>query len=339
MRSWLGVVSRVALLVAVSVAVADAGLLAHWSFDEGSGLTVTDSANGNVGTFHEGATAGVNGPTFSAGVPAASIGGTSLLFDGTNDYVSVPDSPSVSPTGDITLAAWVNAPTFAGASRNILAKHDNNAYRWRINSNGQLWALLNDGAGSPPHELFWSGALAPSGAWHHTALTVDFTDSNVRFYVDGDLVSTRPMNSTISIQDTSGPLRIGASNNVGLEAFNGNMDDVGIWDERLGDGLVRTLYTVPVDLGLAYDISDMSTLWAIRASGAGGSGGVEGIPWSYTESLPGSPVLGDAYVNGLWYYVVLGDGSGLVATLPEPGTLSLLALGGLGLLRRRRRKR
>ena len=41
------------------------------------------------------------------------------------------------------------------------------------------------------HEVISSGENAPAGAWHHTAVTVDFGDRKARFYLDGDLLSTR----------------------------------------------------------------------------------------------------------------------------------------------------
>jgi len=63
---------------AVGIGVAEAGLEAHWSFDEGSGSTVTDSVNGNVGTLLDGSyvppaptPSNTNPPTFSSDVPAA----------------------------------------------------------------------------------------------------------------------------------------------------------------------------------------------------------------------------------------------------------------------------
>ena len=61
----------------------------------GSGTTWNDlSNNNNNGTL-------TNGPVFNSG------NGGSIVFDGSNDYVSVPDSPILDIAGDKTLSCWV----------------------------------------------------------------------------------------------------------------------------------------------------------------------------------------------------------------------------------------
>jgi len=222
-----------AAVFALSLAAggAEAGLQAWWTFDEGGGSTVTDGVSGNVGTL-------LGNTSFSASVPGALGTGSSLAFDG-NDAVRVPDSPSVSPTGNITLSAWVNTPSNTG-TRNIVAKDSNNAYRWRLNGgSGELWALVNDGGGL---QTIFSGATAPTGGWHHTAVSVDFADQQVRFYLDGSLVATKPTVKT-GIADTGGPLVIGAYQASGSEGFNGNIDDVAIYGHRLSNAQIAQLAT------------------------------------------------------------------------------------------------
>ena len=64
----------------------------------GSGTTWTDvSGYRNNGTL-------TNGPTFS------NTNGGTIVFDGTDDYISIPDSTTVNPnTGSFTILAWVNS--------------------------------------------------------------------------------------------------------------------------------------------------------------------------------------------------------------------------------------
>ncbi len=77
------------------------GLVLYLPFDEGSGTIAKDySGNGNDGTLCNGATCGVQGPTWTTG----KVGGA-LSFDGVDDYVIVPDSASLNITNAITLAA------------------------------------------------------------------------------------------------------------------------------------------------------------------------------------------------------------------------------------------
>lgn len=67
------------------------GLIGWWPGDGGA----NDIAGTNNGTLEGGATADSPG-----------VVGTAFLFDGTNGYVSIPDSPALHPT-NLTIEAWV----------------------------------------------------------------------------------------------------------------------------------------------------------------------------------------------------------------------------------------
>ena len=84
------------LLIAVRIPAqpcdpAPAGLIGWWPGDGGA----NDIAGTNNGTLEGGATAATPG-----------IVGTAFLFDGTNGYLSIPDSPVLHPT-NLTIEAWV----------------------------------------------------------------------------------------------------------------------------------------------------------------------------------------------------------------------------------------
>jgi hypothetical protein len=79
-----------------------AGRVASFGFDEGAGTTAGDrSGTGNAGT--------VAGATWTTG----RVRGV-LSFDGTNDLVSVPDTPSLDLTTGMTVDAWVRPAGYAG---------------------------------------------------------------------------------------------------------------------------------------------------------------------------------------------------------------------------------
>ena len=79
------------------------GLVAAYSFNEGSGTTLTDRAgHGHTGTL--------TGPTWTA----AGRNGGGLTFDGTNDSVRINDHAELDLTTGMTLEAWVR-PTSSAA--------------------------------------------------------------------------------------------------------------------------------------------------------------------------------------------------------------------------------
>jgi hypothetical protein len=72
------------------------GLEAAYSFDEGTGTTVADaSGSGNTGTI-------ANATWTTAGKY-----GKALVFNGTNSWVIIPDTPSLDLTTGETLEVWV----------------------------------------------------------------------------------------------------------------------------------------------------------------------------------------------------------------------------------------
>ena len=89
------------------------GLVGHWNFDEGSGLVAADSSGfGNNGQLADGTAWWLNQD------PAHPV---ALFFDGVNNHVNVGNSPSLNPSDQITLVAWV-APYDLSASGEIIAK-------------------------------------------------------------------------------------------------------------------------------------------------------------------------------------------------------------------------
>src|SRR5206468_11694263 len=74
-----------------------AGLVAAYSFNEGTGTTVSDaSGTGNTGTI-------ANATSTTAGRY-----GNAIVFNGTNAWILIDDSLSLHLTTGMTLEAWVN---------------------------------------------------------------------------------------------------------------------------------------------------------------------------------------------------------------------------------------
>ena len=82
------------------------GPVSHWKFDEGEGQVVYDSTNNNNdGTLGATSASASDDPSWVVGKY-----NSALEFDGTNDYVSIPDDDSLDITDAITLGLWVYDP-------------------------------------------------------------------------------------------------------------------------------------------------------------------------------------------------------------------------------------
>ena len=148
----------------------DAGMNASFN---NTGTAWNDlSGNGNNGTL-------VNGPTYS------SVNGGSIVFDGSNDYVSFTSNPPL--TNQISVDVWVNlTATTPNGSGWILGREG--SYRLTYASSSFQWvcATVNNG---------WYTAGTPVGANLTTTNSIinvvgTYDGSNNRIYVNGILIST-----------------------------------------------------------------------------------------------------------------------------------------------------
>jgi hypothetical protein len=118
--------------------------------------------------------------------------GKALDFDGTDDFVSVPDHSSLQITGSITVEAWIRAAAWTSESHEgtIVSKEEwpdnvRKGYVLRAGENGKLSFSIAIGDNWPEAV---SSPIMFTHTWHHVAGTFDGT--NIRVYIDGTLQNT-----------------------------------------------------------------------------------------------------------------------------------------------------
>lgn len=211
------------------------GLVGMWSFD-GSDLTsatATDvSANSNDGTLK------------SDPKPAIGNIGQALEFDGVDDYVEVSNEENFD-IDRITVSFWARVegqssdndyprPVSKGQSAT-----NNGAYGIRVTDPDQNGAgfRVKDSAGST-HDAVDSSGIENDKQWHHYVGVYD--GSIQKFYIDGDQKGSNSWSGTIN--DVSDPVHIGDGNNE--RHFNGDIDNVRIYDRALSDNEIQRLYSL-----------------------------------------------------------------------------------------------
>jgi large repetitive protein len=209
--------------------VSSAALVGLWRFNQNQFLAADHSGNGNHATKN-GNAAWVFDGVRNSGV---------MSFDGNNDSLSAPDSASLSVTGDITLAAWVNVGnTIGGGSnwRGLLGKGSGShpaSYQFFFNQ-GNLVPVLLRGTGIPANTVISAGATVPNeNTWEHWAMTQSGTA--VTFYRNGNVVHNGTISTTMA--DDNSPLFIGNRGDSQLD-WLGRLDDVAIFNEALSQSQI-----------------------------------------------------------------------------------------------------
>jgi hypothetical protein len=184
------------------------------SYVSGSTLWNDISNNNNNGTL-------TNGPTFNA------TNGGSIVFDGVDDYVALPNG-LLSGTGDFTINQWIKADsnehggtTFGNyPSGNLqLFFGFNFIGMWLSNSSTYL--------GTSP----WNTTL-PEFTTQPVMITALRSGSTTYFYINGSLKKTG--SSSSSIGTSSNIFRIGDNtNNVGSEQFKGSVFSTQVYNRAL----------------------------------------------------------------------------------------------------------
>lgn len=172
--------------------------------------------------------------TAFAGLSLTSYAQTGLHFDGVNDYVQATTTP-VSGNGERTIEAWI--------------KTTKNSLPANSGGDGQSvicdWGTASSG-GRSTFNILWnnsirfetagggvSGSTAVNdGLWHHVAVVYDPTEpttSRIKLYIDGDLDAQGNANVNTG---SSVKFKLGARVD-GLSFFEGDMDEVRVWDVAL----------------------------------------------------------------------------------------------------------
>jgi hypothetical protein len=194
---------------------APAGLVASYSFNEGSGTTLIDRS----GTGHTGTIAG------AAWTTQGKFGGA-LSFDGINDWVTVNDANALDLTTGMTLEAWVR-PTSLASWRTVLVKQRTGGLVYSLYASNDRSLAESDIKIDDELGTAAQTALAVN-TWAHVAVTYD--GSHLRLFVNGIQVSSREMSGPMTT--STGVLRIGG-NSVWGEYFAGRIDEIRIYNRAL----------------------------------------------------------------------------------------------------------
>jgi len=164
--------------------------------------------------------------------------GNALNFDGTDDYVSIPDNNSLDLTGNLTFSMWIKPGTTQEQYADIISKHLGNFTGYVIEQNNLNTNQFYLGYGNGSS---WAPTIAmttlTSNQWQY--FTIVKNGAIVTHYING--VQTAQANQTIStISTNASPLYVCAWPVDNNRNFNGSIDELSIWNVALTPAQIQT---------------------------------------------------------------------------------------------------
>jgi hypothetical protein len=189
------------------------------------------------------------------------FGGTSLLLDGTGDYISTADSADFDfGSSSFTIEAWIR-PNLS-ADRSIISKRDSTSTTgWALEarSTGAVWFRANIGGSWSDTALATTTGILTTNTWAHVALVRN--GSSWTLYVDG--VSRATLTNSGALSNVATALRLGMSNQAGENYYSGYIDEVRI---NKGEALYTSAFVVPTQ-----QYFHQNTVLLLRCDGTNGS--------------------------------------------------------------------
>lgn len=220
--------------------------VAHWRLDECQGNVAHDASSNNLhGIININSSGSQNalGTCTSGNATEAwyngreGIFGSSLSFDGTDDYIDLGNGSGIRDfTDQITVSAWAKYNAYGGGGQSysviavkgdpwtFLLENYSRKIRFRVTVGG----LDKNATDSQVHEL---------NRWYHFVGTYD--GANIKIYKDGKLVGTTPATGNLAVSDVTA--KIGTYQGTNYN-FNGQIDDVRIYNYALTQEQIKLLY-------------------------------------------------------------------------------------------------
>ncbi|TAK95969.1 MAG: hypothetical protein EPO07_14950, partial [Verrucomicrobia bacterium] len=189
-----------------------------------------DSIDGNNGTL-------LNGTAFASGMV-----GQAFNFNGTNQSVSISNSPSLNPT-NFTVETWLNPahiPQPGEIAMDVVSKDGetfDRQYLLTVDEHqvfrAHVWTPFGMSA-------VYGNVILSSNTWYHAAMTYD--GSSLKLYVNGVLDASIATPSPMVV--TTQPFRIGGGSPAGTPPyyFQGKIDEVSFYNRALTSNEIAAIY-------------------------------------------------------------------------------------------------
>jgi hypothetical protein len=180
-----------------------------------------------------------------------------LDFDNVDDYVNVPDSEILSGIDFLTISFWANPRTLPPAAQGsrmwAVTKGNTNQFEWETSINAfnnasipyGKWAFTAYNLAASATRSRGTLADAVTGQWQHVVFTQAGRSSTPDAYYNGTLSNGATISSgTPTAGNGTAPVQIGRRAIGSEKIFDGQLDDIRIYNRALTAGEVRQLWQI-----------------------------------------------------------------------------------------------
>jgi hypothetical protein len=229
----------------------EAALVAHYGFEEGSGETAFDSANAD-GT----ATPGDDGSIVGAVHVPGMMGLYALHFQGGGAHVSLEpgggNNDILNSASAATFATWIKLDSYPSDIGTVVF------FSTSSNSSNSRGGVFISGAGfvevagraedATSFQSRLSTSQLPLNEWIHLTGVIDYANDVVEIYFGG--VAQPLSGGSVSFPGAATSSTDSAASTLGatggsFEFLNGSLDDVRIYNERLGPTAILAIVPEP----------------------------------------------------------------------------------------------
>ncbi len=241
------------------VPIAQANLVAQWTFSEGAGTTVTDlSSNHLVGALMAGHSTIVGRgalPTWTA--DRYGVANQALYFK-KGAHIEVPFQASLAPA-QITISLWVKVDTI-WANNYMISEKWWEGYKFQFQDGNKPFFTFKTGDSSYNDRDWNVNGLPNDHLWHHIVVTLkpgeeDFYGDGIKIYAWTNLVGTGGINTSLPNPQTfvigqeqpntlTGIAPADDPSKYGVGYFKGSLDDIRIYNTALTAEQVLSIYNL-----------------------------------------------------------------------------------------------
>lgn len=327
----------------------DANTAALYHFDERDGQTIYDSSsNANNATLGASSSVASDDPTrvipaiggsvdkvSAVGLSRAGGTGRAISFDGSNDFVNIPNSTSTNITGSaLTISAWINpsainisGSSFAGILEKSSGQGATTGYQFLYRNGFVLLCVLTSSGGYCPAS---ATTINTANTWYH--VTAVYNGANIYLYINGTqsgstTAATGTINSSAAYAASIG--RRYPSNGFAA-SFNGMLSNVRLYNVAFSATDVANLYNAELS-GRTFSsyAGNLAGYWkldersgqTVADSSGNSNGGTLGADSSVASDDPTPVTAGRTYTQSPNLWVATNDtGSqdGAVTLISQP---------------------